>query len=119
TSPGPSSTARNSSSATETPATPDRIAAGPSGPSRGIIPMNLGCPDFQATARLSRRSLLRVGGAGIAGLTLPALLRASEEGRIRPAGGAGIPGPAPPALLRASAEGRIRPAPARNVIFLH
>ena len=47
--------------------------------------MNRGCPDFQATWSMSRRSLLRVGSAGLAGLTLPALLRASEDGRTRTA----------------------------------
>jgi hypothetical protein len=41
--------------------------------------MNRGCPDFQTTHRLSRRSLLRIGTAGFAGLNLPALLRASER----------------------------------------
>src|SRR5207244_3754023 len=40
--------------------------------------MNQGCSDFRMTCRLSRRSLLKIGSAGIAGLNLPALLRASE-----------------------------------------
>lgn len=44
--------------------------------------MSHACHDFERTARLSRRDLLRVGAAGFAGLNLPALLRASE----RPAG---------------------------------
>ena len=43
--------------------------------------MNRGCPDFQATSRLTRRNLLRVGAAGLAGLNLPTLLRAAEGGR--------------------------------------
>jgi hypothetical protein len=38
------------------------------------------CQDYQATYRYSRRSLLRIGAAGIAGLSLPTLLRASESG---------------------------------------
>ena len=40
--------------------------------------MNRGCPDFRATSRLTRRSLLTAGAAGFAGLNLPTLLRASE-----------------------------------------
>ena len=36
------------------------------------------CPDFYATRRLTRRSLLQVGTAGVVGLNLPTLLRASE-----------------------------------------
>ena len=40
--------------------------------------MNRGCPDFQATRRLTRRSLLTAGAAGFAGLNLPTLLRATE-----------------------------------------
>ena len=39
-----------------------------------------GCPDFRLTSRLSRRRLLQAGFAGIAGLGLPALLRAAESG---------------------------------------
>ena len=38
-----------------------------------------GCPDYRATHRISRRSLLKAGTAGMAGLSLPALLRASES----------------------------------------
>ena len=56
--------------------------------------MNRGCPDFQATCRMTRRSLLRAGTAGLASLSLPGLLRASS----------GSGGPR---------------ATARNVIFLH
>jgi hypothetical protein len=37
-----------------------------------------GCRDLHETHRLSRRSLLKVGTAGFAGLNLPTLLRASE-----------------------------------------
>jgi hypothetical protein len=58
--------------------------------------MDHACPDFRATFRLSRRSLLKVGSAGIAGLNLPALLRAD----------ASSPAPA-------------RRPKARHVIFLH
>ncbi|WP_169980346.1 DUF1501 domain-containing protein [Tautonia rosea] len=58
--------------------------------------MNRGCPDFQATSRLSRRSLLRVGSLGLAGLSLPSVLRAASD-------------PSKPH----------RPATAKNVIFLH
>lgn len=39
--------------------------------------LNHGCSSFHATRRMSRRSLIRVGAAGFAGLSLPALLRAS------------------------------------------
>lgn len=52
-----------------------------------------GCPDFLATCRVSRRSALRAGALGIAGLSLPTLLRAAEGSRGR--------------------------AKARHVIFLH
>jgi hypothetical protein len=55
-----------------------------------------GCRDFQITSRISRRMLLKVGSAGIAGLSLPALLRA-----------AGSPG-------AGSASGK-----AKHIIFLH
>jgi Protein of unknown function (DUF1501) len=41
--------------------------------------MNTGCSDFRMTARLTRRSLLKVGSAGFAGLSLPTLLRAAES----------------------------------------
>ncbi len=41
--------------------------------------MSMGCSDYHAARRSSRRQLLRVGAAGIAGLTLPELLRASEQ----------------------------------------
>ncbi len=43
-----------------------------------------GCREFRRTSRLSRRSLLRVGAAGFAGLSLPALLRASESSGLKP-----------------------------------
>src|SRR5215469_11942778 len=41
------------------------------------------CPEFQAVLRLSRRRLLQAGSAGIAGLSLPALLRAAEGSGLR------------------------------------
>jgi hypothetical protein len=37
-----------------------------------------GCPDYQTTCRITRRRLLQAGSAGIAGLSLPALLRAEQ-----------------------------------------
>ncbi len=57
--------------------------------------MSHACPDYRATLRLSRRSLLKAGSAGIAGLSLPILLRASEAAKAGPA------------------------AKAKHVIFLH
>src|SRR4051812_23948097 len=59
--------------------------------------MNQGCSDFRSTCRLSRRSLLKIGSAGMAGLNLPNLLRAAE-------------GPA---------SGRAPAARAKHIIFLH
>ncbi len=41
--------------------------------------MNRGCPDFRAAGRSTRRSLLRAGAAGFAGLNLPTLLRAAAK----------------------------------------
>jgi hypothetical protein len=62
------------------------------------------CPNFRACGP-SRRSLLKVGGAGLLGLTMPGLLRAGESTlTARPAG-------APPAPA-------IRPR-AKSVIFLY
>jgi hypothetical protein len=58
--------------------------------------MDLGCPDFRESFPVSRRSLLKVGTAGIAGLNLPGLLRAAEN---------------------APAKGRTPKA--KHVIFLH
>ncbi|MGE3821477.1 MAG: DUF1501 domain-containing protein, partial [Isosphaeraceae bacterium] len=60
--------------------------------------MSYACRDYRTFAGLSRRSLLKVGSAGIAGLNLPSLLRAAE-------------GSATPAV-RPSAR-------AKHVIFLH
>src|SRR4051794_5593638 len=40
--------------------------------------MEYACPGFRAMCRLSRRSLLKAGSAGLMGLNLPALLRAAE-----------------------------------------
>ncbi|SIO62078.1 Protein of unknown function [Singulisphaera sp. GP187] len=55
--------------------------------------MNDGCPEYRVVNRLSRRSLLKVGTAGFAGLSLPTLLRAAES--------------------------RGLPSKAKHVIFLH
>src|SRR6516164_3906352 len=41
------------------------------------------CPEFRATRRFSRRSLLRAGTAGIVGLNLPSWLRAGERPGLR------------------------------------
>src|SRR6516164_3491821 len=41
------------------------------------------CPEFQAVLRLSRRRLLQAGSAGIAGLSLPTLLRAAAGSGLR------------------------------------
>ncbi len=41
--------------------------------------MTVGCPEFRTTCRISRRRLLQAGSAGIAGLSLPALLRAEQR----------------------------------------
>ncbi len=46
--------------------------------------MNFSCSDFHDTTRLSRRSLLKVGAAGFAGLNLSALLRAADVSSIKP-----------------------------------
>ncbi len=46
--------------------------------------MNPACPDFRQTSRLSRRSLLKVGAAGFAGLNLTTLLRAAEASGAKP-----------------------------------
>jgi hypothetical protein len=59
--------------------------------------MNLGCPDYQRTCRLSRRSLIKAGSAGLLGLNLPALLRAAEQEK----------------------PGQGRKPQARHIIFLH
>ena len=42
------------------------------------------CPDFRDTSHLSRRSLLKVGAAGFAGLNLTTLLRAGQGSTIAP-----------------------------------
>ena len=47
--------------------------------------MDHACSDFRTTRRLSRRSLLKVGTAGLAGLNLPTLLRAGEQPGSLPA----------------------------------
>src|SRR5580704_4388570 len=41
--------------------------------------MTPGCPDFLTAYRFSRRRLLEMGSAGIAGLCLPSLLRAEQR----------------------------------------
>ncbi len=46
--------------------------------------MSWSCQDFRDTSRFSRRSLLRVGAAGIAGLSLPRVLRAAAIAGARP-----------------------------------
>ena len=60
----------------------------------------LGCPDFRLTSRLSRRRLIQAGFAGVAGLGLPALLRAAESG-----GG-----------LQGAGQARDLPAPVRRPV---
>src|SRR5579862_7051181 len=40
------------------------------------------CPNF-GQGRLTRRALLRVGGLGFLGLGLPALLQASDRGKLK------------------------------------
>ncbi len=42
--------------------------------------MNFACSDFARLPRFTRRSLLRAGGLGMLGLSLPNLLRASDQG---------------------------------------
>src|SRR5271154_5993307 len=46
--------------------------------------MRTGCPEYQSSCQLSRRRLLQAGTAGIAGLSLPALLRAEQSPALRP-----------------------------------
>lgn len=57
--------------------------------------MSYACRDYQSSAGLSRRCLLKVGAGGIAGLNLPSWLRAAAKGPTRPS------------------------AKAKHVIFLH
>src|SRR5207247_2221573 len=45
---------------------------------RKITMSHFACSNFRSTARLSRRMLIRAGGAGLLGLTMPGLLRAVE-----------------------------------------
>jgi hypothetical protein len=59
--------------------------------------MNRGCLEYRATCQLSRRSLLKIGSAGVAGLNLASLLRAAE----------------------ASTSGRGPRPRAKHIIFLH
>jgi len=61
--------------------------------------MNLSCPDYRTTLPVSRRCLLRAGVGGVAGLGLPALLRAAEASR--------------------SGSGSNPVARAKHVLFLH
>ena len=59
--------------------------------------MTYACSDYNFTNQLSRRSLLKIGSAGIAGLNLSSLLKASEK-----------------------AKGQGGPTPrAKHIIFLH
>src|SRR5687768_5761642 len=67
-------------------------------------PRTFACDGYHA-CRPSRRSLLKVGGAGLLGLTMPGLLRAGEAMNTARAAGA-------PALPP------IRPR-ARSVVFLY
>src|SRR5262245_6701529 len=46
-----------------------------------------GCADFWRTQRMSRRAMLRAGGASLLGLTLPGLLRAETEAGAAQAAG--------------------------------
>jgi hypothetical protein len=46
--------------------------------------MSPACPDYQSTQRRSRRTLLRAGTAGIAGLNLASWLAAAEKSGLRP-----------------------------------
>jgi Protein of unknown function (DUF1501) len=46
--------------------------------------MTAGCPEYRTTSQVTRRVLLQAGTAGLAGLGLPALLRAREN--FRPPG---------------------------------
>ena len=55
--------------------------------------MRPGCPEYQTACQLSRRRLLQAGTAGIAGLSLPPLIRAEQN--------------------------PTRPARAKHIIFLH
>lgn len=54
----------------------------PRAASAGRLSLDLGCGDFRSTRRLSRRAVLRVGGAGLLGLSLPQLLAAREPGGL-------------------------------------
>ena len=47
------------------------------GPAGGNLMPNYACCDISATSRLSRRSILQIGGAGLLGLNLPKLLQAA------------------------------------------
>src|SRR4051794_41048736 len=49
---------------------------------------NFACRDFSATPAVSRRTLIRVGSAGLLGLGMPGLLRAAEANRSAPAAAA-------------------------------
>src|SRR5437016_2541649 len=64
------------------------------------------CPSFHAT-QFSRRTLLRVGGAGLLGLTMPKFLRA-QDAKLTPAG----------APTGAEALKKIAPR-AKSVVFLY
>src|SRR5262245_63139335 len=44
------------------------------------------CRDFRSMARVSRRTLIRAGGAGLLGLTMPGLLKAVESNKPEVAG---------------------------------
>jgi hypothetical protein len=44
------------------------------------------CSDFRSTVQFSRRAMIRGGGAGLLGLTMPGLLRAIESSKVEAAG---------------------------------
>jgi hypothetical protein len=46
--------------------------------------MGHGCSNYQTTRQVNRRQLLMAGSAGLAGLSLPALLRAEQTSAARP-----------------------------------
>ena len=45
--------------------------------------MSYSCPGYRSAGQVSRRRLLQAGSAGIAGLSLPALIRAEQRPTLR------------------------------------